>query len=51
MFEHDGLRLLIDRALLAEVGEVEVDYLAGPLRRGFRIRAARQGAGPDGGCR
>lgn len=32
----------MDRQLVADVGGIEVDYLNGPLRRGFNVRAKRQ---------
>jgi Fe-S cluster assembly iron-binding protein IscA len=40
----EGFRLVMNRALLNQVGGVEVDYLSGPFRRGFNVKASSQGA-------
>lgn len=48
-----GFRLAINKALAAQSGTVSVDYLSGPFRRGFQIKAAtqQQGCTPQpGGC-
>ncbi len=42
MQDEGGFRVVIDRQLLAEMGNLEVDYLTGPLRRGFSIKTAGQ---------
>jgi Fe-S cluster assembly iron-binding protein IscA len=49
-----GFRLIIDRDLLARSGQIDVDYLTGPFRRGFQVKATSQaqgGCSPEGsGC-
>ncbi|MDW7712543.1 MAG: hypothetical protein SCH98_18930 [Deferrisomatales bacterium] len=41
----------MSRSLLEQVGAVEVDYLSGPFRRGFNVKATSQGADcSSGGC-
>ncbi|MBI5018515.1 MAG: hypothetical protein HZB55_23900 [Deltaproteobacteria bacterium] len=48
-----GFRVIIDKALLEQSGTVSVDYLTGPFRKGFNIKAnsAQQGCTPQpGGC-
>jgi len=49
-----GFRLIIDKKLLTESGGIEVDYLTGPFRRGFQVKATTQqgGCAPEasGGC-
>jgi hypothetical protein len=49
-----GFRLIIDKELKARSGDIEVDYLSGPFRRGFQVKASNQsegGCGPsDSGC-
>jgi len=50
----DGFRLVMNQSLLAQVGGVRVDYLSGPLRRGFVVKARSQtgdcASGCSGGC-
>jgi hypothetical protein len=43
----EGFRLVMSRGLLRQVGSVVVDYLSGPFRRGFNVKAASQGQGKD----
>ena len=53
MQDEKGFRLVIDKGLLSQSGTVSVDYLTGPLRRGFQIKATSQGGGcqpQPGGC-
>jgi Fe-S cluster assembly iron-binding protein IscA len=48
-----GFRVIIDKALLAKSGTITVDYLSGPFRRGFNIKATsqEQSCSPQpGGC-
>lgn len=41
--EETGFRLIMNRDLLNQAQRLEVDYLSGPLRRGFHVTAANQG--------
>ncbi|GAB4258610.1 MULTISPECIES: hypothetical protein [Deferrisoma] len=51
MQAEDGFRLVMNQSLLAQVGGVRVDYLSGPLRRGFVVKAQSQGgADCSSGC-
>ena len=48
-----GFRVIINKALLAQSGTVSVDFLTGPFRKGFNIKASaqQQGCSPQpGGC-
>jgi len=44
--EEDGFRIVVNRELLTQVGGIRVDYLTGPFRKGFLVRARSQ----TGGC-
>ncbi|GAB4261179.1 MAG: hypothetical protein Kow0092_10570 [Deferrisomatales bacterium] len=41
---------MIDRKLLARVGGLQIEYLTGPFRKGFHVRAHSQGTrcSPEG---
>jgi len=46
-----GFRLIMNRGLLGQVGGVQVDYLSGPLRRGFNVKTTSQaGTNSCGSC-
>ncbi len=45
----DGFRLIVSKALLDEFKGIHVDYLTGPLRRGFQVKAATQ-TGCESSC-
>ncbi|MBI5443019.1 MAG: hypothetical protein HY900_17615 [Deltaproteobacteria bacterium] len=47
MHAEAGFRLIIDKELKARSGDIDVDYLSGPFRRGFQVKTANQAAG---GC-
>jgi len=45
----NGFRMIMNKALLEEVKGIQVDYLSGPLRRGFQVKAASQAGGCQSG--
>ena len=38
-----GFRMIIEKNLLRQSGGVTVDYLNGPMRKGFNVKATSQG--------
>ena len=44
--DENGFQLIIQQSLLDQTGGLSVDFLTGPLRKGFQIQASSQ----SGGC-
>jgi Fe-S cluster assembly iron-binding protein IscA len=50
IIEGEGFRLVVERELLAQVGDLHVDYIERGWSSGFSIRTASQSPDGCGGC-
>ncbi len=42
IFEKDGFKLVMNKKQLAQAGGISIDYLDGPFRKGFQLKADNQ---------
>ncbi|MBI5444428.1 MAG: hypothetical protein HY900_24860 [Deltaproteobacteria bacterium] len=51
VIEENGLRLVVDRQLKAQMGRIRLDYATGFFRKGFQITSiSGSGCNPAGSC-